>query len=153
MLCLEVRGVKIGNKVFIGMNTTILKGVHIGNNVIIGAGSLVNKDIPDDCVVAGNPVKVISKLNLYMEKRVASQIKEAKELVTLYRKVYNKEPGPEELAEFFWLWTDKRDMDNLNIEYKIKINLVGNSEYSYEKLKNHQKIYNNIFYFLRENKN
>lgn len=135
------------------MNTTILKGVHIGNNVIIGAGSLVNKDIPDDCVVAGNPVKVISKLNLYMEKRVASQIKEAKELVTLYRKVYNKEPGPEELSEFFWLWTDKRDMDNLNIEYKIKINLVGNSEYTNYKLKDNIKKYESIESFLKETSN
>ena len=47
-------GVKIGDNVFIGMQTTILKGVHIGNNVIIGANSLVNKDIPDNCVAAGN---------------------------------------------------------------------------------------------------
>lgn len=48
-------GVSIGDNVFIGMQSTILKGVHIGNNVIIGANSLVNKDVPDNCVVAGNP--------------------------------------------------------------------------------------------------
>ena len=43
------------------MKSTILKGVHIGNNVIIGANSLVNKDIPDNCVAAGNPCKVIKE--------------------------------------------------------------------------------------------
>ena len=55
-------GVKIGNNVFIGMKSTILKGVRIGNNVIIGANSLVNKDVPDNCVVAGNPAKIVKML-------------------------------------------------------------------------------------------
>ncbi|WP_309486080.1 bifunctional glutamate--cysteine ligase GshA/glutathione synthetase GshB [Enterococcus faecium] len=49
--------IKIGNNVFIGMKSRILKGVHIGNNVVIGANSLVNKDVSDDCVVAGNLAK------------------------------------------------------------------------------------------------
>lgn len=74
-------GVKIGNNVFIGMKTTILKGVHVGNNVIIGANSLVNKDIPDNCVVAGNPAKVIMTLEQYYEKRKKAQLEEATELV------------------------------------------------------------------------
>ena len=54
--------IRIGNNVFIGANSTILKGVNIGNNVIIGAGSLVNVSIPDDCRAAGNPVRVICSL-------------------------------------------------------------------------------------------
>jgi len=37
----------------------ILKGVTIGNNVIIAAGSVVNKDVPSDCLIAGNPAKII----------------------------------------------------------------------------------------------
>lgn len=45
--------VKIGDNVFIGMHSTILKGVTIGDNVVIGANSLVNKDVPDNCVVVG----------------------------------------------------------------------------------------------------
>lgn len=40
--------VEIGNNVWIGANTIILKGVHIGNNSVIAAGSVVNKDIPDN---------------------------------------------------------------------------------------------------------
>ena len=40
----------------------ILKGVHIGARSIIGAGSVVTKDVPEDCVVAGNPAKVVKIL-------------------------------------------------------------------------------------------
>ncbi len=43
------------------MRCIILKGVHIGNNVVIGAGSVVTKNVPDNCVVAGNPAKIIEK--------------------------------------------------------------------------------------------
>ena len=41
---------------------TIIGPVHIGDNVIIGAGSVVVKDVPSNCVVAGNPAKVIRTL-------------------------------------------------------------------------------------------
>jgi acetyltransferase-like isoleucine patch superfamily enzyme len=55
----------IGNNVFIGINTIILPNVKIGNNVVIGAGSIVNKDIPDNVVVAGVPAKIIKTLKDY----------------------------------------------------------------------------------------
>ncbi len=51
--------VKIGNKVWIGCNTTILKGVTIGDNAVIGANTLVNKDVPPNCLAAGNPMRII----------------------------------------------------------------------------------------------
>ncbi len=51
--------VTIGDNVWIGGNTVICPGVHIGSNTVIGAGSVVTKDIPDWCVAAGNPCKVI----------------------------------------------------------------------------------------------
>ena len=53
--------VVIGDNVFIGMKTIILKGVHVGNNVVIGAGSVVTKDIPDNEIWAGNPARFIKK--------------------------------------------------------------------------------------------
>ncbi len=53
--------IKIGNSVWIGKDAIILKGVTIGNNVVIGAGSIVTKDIPPNCIAAGNPAKVIYK--------------------------------------------------------------------------------------------
>lgn len=52
----------IGDNVTLGAHVIILGNVHVGNNVIVGAGSVVVKDIPDNCVVAGNPAKIIKKL-------------------------------------------------------------------------------------------
>ena len=49
----------IGDHVLICSKATILKGVKIGNNAIIAANSVVTKDVPDSCMVAGNPAKII----------------------------------------------------------------------------------------------
>lgn len=48
----------IGDNCFIS-GGVILPGVHIGNNCIVGIGSVVTKDVPDNCMVAGNPAKII----------------------------------------------------------------------------------------------
>lgn len=52
----------IGKNVFIGCNSLILKGAHIGDNSVIGAGSVVTKDVPSNCIAAGNPAKVIKSI-------------------------------------------------------------------------------------------
>lgn len=49
----------IGDDVSLGANVTIIGNVHIGNNVTIGAGSVVVKDIPDNCIAVGNPARVV----------------------------------------------------------------------------------------------
>lgn len=54
--------VTIGDNVWIGGNTVVCPGVHIGSNTVIGAGSVVTKDIPDWCIAAGNPCKVIRRI-------------------------------------------------------------------------------------------
>lgn len=56
----------IGNDCFIGMNSIILKGTTLGNNVIVGAGSVVHGSFPDNCIIAGNPAKIVKKID---EKR------------------------------------------------------------------------------------
>tara|TARA_X000000950_G_scaffold278491_1_gene369513 strand:+ start:8813 stop:9373 length:561 start_codon:yes stop_codon:yes gene_type:complete len=56
-----VKKVTIGDDVWIGAGTTILKGVKIGNGAVIGANSLVNKNIPDNQIWAGNPVKYLKE--------------------------------------------------------------------------------------------
>lgn len=50
---------EIGNDVWIGHNATILGGVRIGHGCVIAAGAVVTKDVPDCCIVAGNPAKII----------------------------------------------------------------------------------------------
>ena len=54
--------VTIEDDVWIGANCIVLKGVTIGARSIIGAGSVVTKDIPADCIAAGNPCRVIRSL-------------------------------------------------------------------------------------------
>lgn len=53
----------IGNNVFIGVNSIILKGVTIGDNTVIGAGSVVVNNIPPNVIAAGNPCKILRNLN------------------------------------------------------------------------------------------
>lgn len=53
--------IHIGDKVWIGCNCTILKGVTIGNNCVIAANTLVNKNIPPNCLAGGNPVRIIKE--------------------------------------------------------------------------------------------
>jgi acetyltransferase-like isoleucine patch superfamily enzyme len=60
--------VRVGNNVYIGMNTIILPGVNIGNRVIIGAGSIVTKDIPDNSVAVGSPARIVKTVDDYLEK-------------------------------------------------------------------------------------
>lgn len=53
----------IGDDVFIGAHSTILKGVCIGNNAIVGACSVVTKNIPENEIWGGNPAKFIRKID------------------------------------------------------------------------------------------
>ena len=46
----------------IGSNATILCGISIGENALVGAGSVVTKDVPANTIVAGNPAKIIKKI-------------------------------------------------------------------------------------------
>lgn len=55
--------VTIGEDVWLGGSVVICPGITIGDRSVIGAGSVVTKDIPSDVFAAGNPCKVIRKLN------------------------------------------------------------------------------------------
>lgn len=52
----------IGDRVWCGVNVTILSNVSIGDDVVIGAGSIVTKDIPSNSIAVGAPAKVIKAL-------------------------------------------------------------------------------------------
>jgi len=57
----------VKNGASIGTGATILANVTIGENAIIGAGSVVTKSVPANSIVAGNPAKVLRKIESPVE--------------------------------------------------------------------------------------
>lgn len=51
----------LGDNVSISVNAVVFGKITIGNNVIIGAGAVVNKSVPDNCVVVGNPARIVKR--------------------------------------------------------------------------------------------
>ena len=128
--------VKIGDNVFIGMNSTILKGVTIGNNVVIGANSLINKDVPDNSVVVGNPQRVVCDIDSYLEKRRMAQLAEAADLYGCWRR--NSPEGkrggvpPKEIfSEFFWLFEPRTEGGLSDPSFDSVMELRGTRELSF----------------------
>lgn len=58
----------IGDDVTICCGAIIVGGVKIGNNVIVGAGSVVTKNIPDNCTVVGNPARIVKQNGIRLNK-------------------------------------------------------------------------------------
>ena len=58
---MKLKGVTIGDNVWIGAEVTICPGVTIGKNSVIGAGSVVVGDIPENSLAVGNPCKLVRK--------------------------------------------------------------------------------------------
>lgn len=52
---------RIGRNCFIGARSVILPGAQIGDGSVVGTGSVVTKDVPPRCVVAGNPARIIRR--------------------------------------------------------------------------------------------
>ena len=59
----KTKPIKFEDNVWIGDSAIICKGVTIGKNSIIGAGAVVTKDVPKNSVFAGNPAKLVKKLD------------------------------------------------------------------------------------------
>ena len=58
---------KIGNRVYIGLNSTIVGGITVGSDVLIAPNAFVNINIPSHSVVLGNPCRIIHKENASAE--------------------------------------------------------------------------------------
>lgn len=56
-----IKSVDIKDNVWIGCRSIVLKGVTIGEGAVVAAGSVVTRDVPPKCLVAGNPAKVIKE--------------------------------------------------------------------------------------------
>lgn len=57
----DPKPVRIGQGAFLGVGAIVLPGVTIGDNAYVGAGAVVTEDVPDRCVVVGNPARVIRR--------------------------------------------------------------------------------------------
>ncbi|NNE43726.1 MAG: acyltransferase [Gemmatimonadetes bacterium] len=53
------RGIRVGDRSWIGANCVIIDGVTVGRDVIVSAGAVVTSNVPDGAIVQGNPAKVI----------------------------------------------------------------------------------------------
>lgn len=58
---IPAKEIHIGRNCFLGCNSIILKGTVLGDNCVVGAGAVVSGTFGDNCVIAGNPAKVIKK--------------------------------------------------------------------------------------------
>ena len=67
------KDIVVKNRVWIGANAIILKGVTVGNDSIVGIGSLVTSDVPDNCIAAGIPAKVVRENISWLKKRIYDQ--------------------------------------------------------------------------------
>lgn len=59
---IPTREIHIGKNCFLGCNSIILKGTVLGDGCVVGAGAVVSGKFEDNCVIAGNPARVIKKL-------------------------------------------------------------------------------------------
>lgn len=82
--------IEIFDNVAIGANTTILYNTKIGPDALVAAGSVVTRDVPQGTIVAGNPARVIGRLEDLIEKR------------KLNKKAPNNRDSIEDIMEYYW---------------------------------------------------
>ncbi len=138
--------VKIGNNIYFGTNVIVLKGVTIGDNCVIAAGSVVNKDIPANCVVAGVPAKVICSLDKYFEKRKVACVEEAFEYARSIKERFGRTPTIADFGEEFPLFLDGNNLPEDTT--RIMSQLGGEENFSVWKRK-HKKQFENFDEFLK----
>lgn len=62
-----LKNIEIGNNCFIGARSCILPGTKIGDNVIVGAGSVIKGIIPNNCIIIGNPAKIVTNIEKWTD--------------------------------------------------------------------------------------
>lgn len=66
--------IELMDNTFIGAKSIIMYNVKIGPNAIVAAGSVVTKDVPEGCVVGGNPARVIGHYEDVARKRIEEEL-------------------------------------------------------------------------------
>lgn len=117
--------VEIGNNVFIGVNTVILKGTTIGDNVIIGANSLVAGNVESNSVYCGNPAKKLCSIEELYMKRKMRQESEIIDITKEYCMRTGRIPTISDLPNEYFMYTCNRE-ECLSHKY---LNLVRDTGY------------------------
>ena len=107
---------------------------------------MVKGSIPSNCVAAGVPCKPIMSLEDFYDRRLVKYEEEAFLIVNEYIKHYGKKPSKEILHEFFFLFEDGNELDEI---FDNKLLLCGNKEESLEILKKRKPKYKNFDSFLK----
>jgi|688.fasta_scaffold98751_4 acetyltransferase EpsM len=61
-------GVVVGDQALIGIGSCVIPNIKIGNNVTVGAGSTVINDVPNNCIVVGNPARIVGTNEIKAQK-------------------------------------------------------------------------------------
>ena len=142
----SVKGVVIGNNVFIGIGATILAGTQIEDNVIIGAGSIVSGTCKENSVYAGVPAKRICSLEELYIKRKKQERESAKEVALQYYERTHKKPNEKVLREYLMLFNRR---DNIPLELEKLMRDSGNYELCRRYFYGEQPQFNGLDDFLK----
>lgn len=129
--------VKIGNNVFLGIDSVVLCNTSICDNVIIGAGSVVSTSICKPGVYAGNPARLVIPLEAIKGIRESRQIKDAYVMARRYYERYHIKPPRDIFNEYFWIFEERRE-EILCQAYRKQMEICGNYEQSLEAFLNSQ---------------
>lgn len=151
-VCAEVLGklprkqklTKIGNNVFIGMNSIILMGANIEDNVIIGAGSVVTGHCKTNSVYAGNPARQICSLEDYCARGEAQMVESARCWAKQFYERKGRLPEVSEMGFYTVLFVDKTD-ENMEKYFKNTENTGV--------IKAIKKMYNSVSEIMEETDN
>lgn len=106
----SVGRVIIGNNVFVGVNSVILRNTEIGDNVIIGAGSVCAGRLESGYVYAGVPAKKICTIKQYYERNKELQHESCMEILETAKRIgANNDQIKDMLREYFWIWANRED--------------------------------------------
>lgn len=149
VICGASGTVRIGNNVFIGMNTIITRNVEIGDNVIIGAGSVVTSNCDSNSVYAGVPAKRIMSIDDYCEKRTKVQFAEARKLAIEFYNRYGKHPEKEVFHEYFMLFETAEEAQKNDV-FRKKIALCQNGLDTVEYMSAHKAMFSSYDEFIEK---
>ena len=129
----EQKITKIGNNVFIGMNSIILMGTVIGDNVIIGAGSVVSGKVESNSVYVGNKAKKIKNLDQYHEAHLLNFEESAYIFIQGFITAYGRLPSVDELHVYKLLFKNEMQTAINKPGYLIE-NVVKSNKPKYDSI-------------------